>query len=72
MCSFLYVSYKLLQVKTGQLVFSEYEVYVTEPLFKTAEEFSRQVYIHIHTIHVVVCKQRTLYMHASNHVVLLC
>ena len=36
-------SYKLLQVNTGQLVFSEYDVYVTEPLFKTPEEFSRYV-----------------------------
>lgn len=36
-------SYKLLQVNTGQLVFSEYDVYITEPLFKTPEEFSRHV-----------------------------
>ena len=29
-------------MKTGHLVFYEYEVYVTESLFKTAEDFSRQ------------------------------
>jgi hypothetical protein len=31
----------LLQVKTGQLVFPEYEVYITDPLFPTAKEFCR-------------------------------
>ena len=36
------LSHRLLQVKTGRLVFYEYEVYVTESLFKTAKDFSRQ------------------------------
>ena len=40
MCFFIN-SYKMLQVKIGQLVFYDYEVYVTDPLFPSAEEFSR-------------------------------
>ena len=37
----MFNSYQMLQVKIGQVVFPEYEVYITDPLFSSAEDFSR-------------------------------